>query len=64
MGIRALKKRDEMRRMEVRDLRKRITKLTSLLRKKEREIRALKKEANFGLEGETTGIDGVFAAIY
>ena len=63
--MRALEKRDKMCRAEIIDLRKKVNKLSNLLRKKEREIRDLKREAEFyGSGGETIGIDGVFAAIY
>ena len=63
MGIRALSKRDKMRRIELTALRREVSELRSLLRKRETKIKDLKREIKiFG--GGDTGIDSVFAAIY
>ena len=42
-----LEKRDKMRRMEIKDLRKQVSRLTSLLAKNEKKIRDLEKELGF-----------------
>lgn len=63
MDIRVLSKRDKMRRMEIKDLRKQVSKLTNLLNEKEIEIESLKRMRLRG-RGDTMGIDGFFAAIY
>jgi len=44
MDIRALSKRDRMRRAEIKDLRKQVSDLRSLLRKKETEIKELERK--------------------
>ena len=43
MDIRALTKRDKMHRIEIKNLRKQISKLTNLLCEKENEIESLKR---------------------
>ncbi|TET59639.1 MAG: hypothetical protein E3J47_08120 [Candidatus Stahlbacteria bacterium] len=63
MGMLALSRRDKMRRAEIKDLKKKVSKLRSLLRKREAEIESLKREMEvFG--GGDIGLDSFFAAIY
>jgi len=63
MDTRALLKRGKMRRTEIKDLRKQVSDLRSLLRKREAEIESLKREMEvFG--GGDIGLDSFFAAIY
>lgn len=56
MDIRALKKRDKMRRAEIKDLIKQVSKLTHLLRKREAEIKGLKREIEV--------FDGILETLY